>query len=152
MNNVGELMPLDTTPDPELSPGHPETCAGNDDSQRCCDECDHFLLCFPEFAYVGSEAPEKVFEAIEEYMRREKRMELFADALIYTYPSILTDDFADVLKAFEENMREEFGTCPELDSEWACDRIRGLRIRHMLDTSFPPENRPNPPKAPCRNE
>ena len=54
----GETMiPDDTTLDPELSPGHPETCAGNID---CCDECDHFLLCFPEFGSDPSEPPTQV--------------------------------------------------------------------------------------------
>lgn len=40
----------------ELSPGEPKKCLGNgehvDDKGRaiecCCDECDYFLLCFPE--------------------------------------------------------------------------------------------------------
>lgn len=32
--------------DPILSPGLPDQCAGRDE---CCDECDHFLDCFPEY-------------------------------------------------------------------------------------------------------
>ena len=40
-----------------LSPGDPDRCKGNgeavDDNGKpiecCCDECDHFLLCFPEY-------------------------------------------------------------------------------------------------------
>ena len=35
----------------ELTPGEPTVCLGN--GKRgfacCCDECDYFLLCFPEF-------------------------------------------------------------------------------------------------------
>lgn len=50
INNIDEMIPLDTTPDPELSPGHPDTCAGNvENVGNCCDECDYFLACFPEW-------------------------------------------------------------------------------------------------------
>ena len=35
----------------ELTPGHPEVCLGNGEQglECCCDECDYYLLCFPEF-------------------------------------------------------------------------------------------------------
>ena len=35
----------------ELMPGEPYVCLGNGERgfERCCDECDCFLLCFPEF-------------------------------------------------------------------------------------------------------
>ena len=35
----------------ELTPGEPDVCLGNGDQgfECCCDECDYFLLCFPEF-------------------------------------------------------------------------------------------------------
>lgn len=35
----------------ELTPGDPENCLGGDNHPEyplCCDECDHFLKCFPE--------------------------------------------------------------------------------------------------------
>ena len=34
-----------------LTPGEPAVCLGNGDGEFecCCDECDFFLLCFPEF-------------------------------------------------------------------------------------------------------
>ena len=34
----------------ELTPGKPDVCLGNGDQgfECCCDECDYFLLCFPE--------------------------------------------------------------------------------------------------------
>ena len=37
--------------DVELTPGKPDVCLGNGERgfECCCDECDHFLLCFPEF-------------------------------------------------------------------------------------------------------
>ena len=36
---------------PELTPGKPDVCLGNGEQsfECCCDECDCFLLCFPEF-------------------------------------------------------------------------------------------------------
>ena len=35
----------------ELTPGEPADCLGNGEQgfECCCDECDCFLLCFPEF-------------------------------------------------------------------------------------------------------
>ena len=35
----------------ELTPGDPTVCLGNGKQgfECCCDECDCFLLCFPEF-------------------------------------------------------------------------------------------------------
>ena len=35
----------------ELTPGQPRVCLGNGKQgfEFCCDECDYFLLCFPEF-------------------------------------------------------------------------------------------------------
>lgn len=41
----------------ELSPGDPEACKGNgkhDGIECCCDECDFFLKCFPEWEEGGS--------------------------------------------------------------------------------------------------
>lgn len=34
----------------ELTPGEPDACLGNGEQgyECCCDECDYFLLCFPE--------------------------------------------------------------------------------------------------------
>ena len=35
----------------ELTPGEPDVCLGNGKQgfECCCDECDYFLLCFPEY-------------------------------------------------------------------------------------------------------
>ena len=35
----------------ELTPGKPDVCLGNGKQglECCCDECDYFLACFPEF-------------------------------------------------------------------------------------------------------
>ena len=35
----------------ELTPGKPDVCNGNGEKgfECCCDECDWFLLCFPEY-------------------------------------------------------------------------------------------------------
>ena len=47
----------------ELTPGKPLVCLGNGEQGFvcCCDECDYFLLCFPEFDQIGQEEniPEK---------------------------------------------------------------------------------------------
>ena len=42
--------PIDVT-GVELMPGEPDGCLGNGERgfECCCDECDCFLLCFPEF-------------------------------------------------------------------------------------------------------
>ena len=41
---------IDVT-DIELTPGRPSVCLGNGERgfECCCDECDYYLLCFPEF-------------------------------------------------------------------------------------------------------
>ena len=35
----------------ELTPGEPTVCLGNGEQglECCCDECNYFLLCFPEY-------------------------------------------------------------------------------------------------------
>ena len=35
----------------ELMTGEPDVCLGNGEQgfECCCDECDYYLLCFPEF-------------------------------------------------------------------------------------------------------
>ena len=35
----------------ELTPGEPIVCLGNGEQgfECCCDECDYYLLCYPEF-------------------------------------------------------------------------------------------------------
>ena len=39
----------------ELTPGDGEACLGNGEHgfECCCDECDYFLFCFPEFDIKG---------------------------------------------------------------------------------------------------
>ena len=41
----------------ELTPGKPDVCLGNGElgSECCCDECDCYLLCFPEIAPENEE-------------------------------------------------------------------------------------------------
>ena len=41
---------IDAT-DVELTPGEPAVCLGNGEQcfECCCDECNYYLLCFPEF-------------------------------------------------------------------------------------------------------
>ncbi len=41
----------------ELTPGEPTCCLGNGEQgfDCCCDECDYYLLCFPEFDLTNEE-------------------------------------------------------------------------------------------------
>ena len=41
----------------ELTPGEPTVCLGNGEQgfECCCDECDYFLVCFPEFDLKNEE-------------------------------------------------------------------------------------------------
>lgn len=46
----------------ELKPGNPDECEGNGKHaafEICCDECDYFLQCFPEWVYPDGEAWQK---------------------------------------------------------------------------------------------
>ena len=50
MRKNGQKRVTDIT-DIELMPGEPIACLGNGEQcfECCCDECDYFLICFPEF-------------------------------------------------------------------------------------------------------
>ena len=41
----------------ELMPGEPTACLGNGEQgfECCCDECDYYLICFPEFNLTNEE-------------------------------------------------------------------------------------------------
>ena len=41
----------------ELTPGEPAVCLGNGEQgfECCCDECEYYLLCFPEFVPKSKE-------------------------------------------------------------------------------------------------
>ena len=41
----------------ELTPGEPTVCLGNSEQggECCCDECDYYLFCFPEFDLKNKE-------------------------------------------------------------------------------------------------
>ena len=41
----------------ELTPGEPIVCLGNGEQgfECCCDECDYYLLCYPEFDAKNNE-------------------------------------------------------------------------------------------------
>ena len=43
--------------DIELMPGKPAACLGNGEQgfECCCDECDYYLICFPEFDLKNEE-------------------------------------------------------------------------------------------------
>ena len=50
MNNDIARKVIDIT-GAELTPGEPTACLGNGEQgfECCCDVCDYYLLCFPEF-------------------------------------------------------------------------------------------------------
>ena len=46
-----------------LTPGKPQTCEGNgsnDAYEICCDECDWFLACFPEYCDLSYSPTEEL--------------------------------------------------------------------------------------------
>ena len=54
----------------ELTPGEPDVCLGNGEQglECCCDECDYYLLCFPEFDPENTEDLDKVLEKYDSPM------------------------------------------------------------------------------------
>ena len=54
----------------ELTPGKPTVCLGNGKQgfACCCDECNYFLLCFPEFNVRNEEA---LIAVIQNYTTKE---------------------------------------------------------------------------------
>ena len=67
-NNQKEVIDITGV---ELTPGDPAVCLGNGEQgfECCCDECDHYLLCFHEFdleireeAATDNDNPEKQVE------------------------------------------------------------------------------------------
>ena len=55
----------------ELTPGEPTVCLGNGEQgfECCCDECDYFLLCFPNIYAPIQE--ENIAETIENGKKRQ---------------------------------------------------------------------------------
>ena len=47
----------------EITPTEPTVCPGNGECgfECCCDECDYFLLCFPEFDQKKTKAESTVY-------------------------------------------------------------------------------------------
>ena len=59
----------------EITPGEPDACLGNGEQgfECCCDECDCFLLCFPEFDSKGKTAHSLDKEPIVSPRQRKDR-------------------------------------------------------------------------------
>ena len=53
--------------DPELTPGDRDGCLGNGEHgyECCCDECDYFLACYPEYDTYGNKADEENKSSID---------------------------------------------------------------------------------------
>ena len=60
MNNCKNKTIIDVT-GINLNPGEPGACLGNgyQGFECCCDECDYFLLCFPELKVIEKSIDEK---------------------------------------------------------------------------------------------
>ena len=58
----------------ELTPGNLTVCLGNGEKgfECCCDECDYFLLCFPEFDVQIKE--ENIAESKDNTTKQSKKM------------------------------------------------------------------------------
>lgn len=58
-----EIPALHFNNDPALTPSyHGEDCLGNGEHPEyecCCDECDHYLICFPEYGSPNRESPQR---------------------------------------------------------------------------------------------
>lgn len=97
-----------------LVPGKPELCAGNvERGGYCCDECDHFLKCFPEC--------DPDFRA--------DRHEAFFHAMMETYPGTL---LSETEQAFLDAFQRYYDASPE-DVEWARKQLRRKREHHLSD-------------------
>ena len=57
MNNEIPKKVIDVT-GVVLTPGEPDACLGNGKQgfECCCDECDYFLFCFPEYGWEDEKA------------------------------------------------------------------------------------------------
>ena len=57
----------------ELMPGEPTACLGNGEQgfECCCDECDYYLLCFPECDLINEKIVIKL--KINEFFDRRKK-------------------------------------------------------------------------------
>lgn len=90
-----EVMEQDAT-GAILTPGFPERCQGNGEHPNfeiCCDNCDHFLTCFPE--YQGD-----VDEAFEELRNRKGKS--LSESLVGVLSSNIDDK-----RAREERLEDE---------------------------------------------
>ena len=95
----------------KIHPDNPDRClySGKHRDYECqCDECDHFLHCFPEC--------DPDF--------RDDRYEAFRHALFETYPDTL---HPEAEQAFLDAFQGYFGTENTEDLEWAKKQLRFLR-------------------------
>lgn len=82
-----------------LTPGFPERCQGNGehpDFEICCDECDYYLACFPE--YQG-----EVNEALEDL--RDRKNKTLSERLVGVLSSDIDEKAAREERA--KNLLEE---------------------------------------------
>jgi hypothetical protein len=115
----------------ELTPGEPDVCLGNGEQgyECCCDECDYYLLCFPEYdVKIGAEnkdeSPDALDRLISEAFKRyafEKELEEF-DALPDEEVKFSRRHKIRMNRIFRERVGGKFLPYPEVDNLF--ERIR----------------------------
>ena len=72
MNEKAPEKVIDST-DTELTPGKPTVCLGNGEKglECCCDGCNYFLLCFPEYELMRTQDLD--YETVEEMISARLR-------------------------------------------------------------------------------
>lgn len=74
-----------------LLPGKPDMCYGNGEHEGfvcCCDECDHYLACFPEYKKEVHDA----LEDLRDLKAVERAMEEFRqNPVTYTFDEVLEE-------------------------------------------------------------
>lgn len=100
-----------------IVPGNPEACAGNvEHGGHSCDECDHFLHCFPECD------PDFCSD----------RQDAFLHAMMETYPGTL---LSETEQAFLDAFQRYYDASPE-DVEWARKQLRRKREHNLSDEAL----------------
>ena len=64
----------------ELMPGEPTVCLGNGEQgfECCCDECDYYLLCFPEFDSKKKEILMRINLIPDNHIKKDRERKIVA--------------------------------------------------------------------------
>ena len=105
----------------ELTPGEPSRCKGNgkdDPMSCCCDECDHFLACFPEWDENGLRFRELTEDDVDRLLRegaallnKEMIEEFLAAGKKPLPPGASFKTFEELLEHIENRKKEKENGC-----------------------------------------